>query len=471
MLLATPLVGWSPPQLWLTGDATLDGELPEDIGAVTALYLRFDNDGANPTDTALVVVDEGSPVANHATAMNGPMYSSYTFGSPVPQTGDANMLALSLASVAEQYLTVPYHPSLSFAGGSFTIEAWVRLNDLASGTGPQDRAWLVVKKEHGEGDETIEYALLVQAGAAVLSSNAFGKSEGFTGNELAVILGDTIAAGQWALLSNLEITDSDWHFVAVTVDTEQQRARFVLDEQVDEFDFVDQGHTFNQGLVVVGAHPNAAGLYETPMDADIDEIRISRGAVPEERQLERTGTGTNDGGSTWVMDFGTVELGSAPLELTLSVTNDGGDGCYTMEGAADATAISDGRLTASELDFEDLDQGQGSATLTVTLDPATAGDLIDQELVIEATATTYGFHALGSPARVLITGTVEDPAAGDDDTTAADDDTTAADDDDPEYAEGCSCRSDGRSAVGIVAWLLLGAAGLVSARLRPRRSP
>ncbi len=463
------LIGWAPPRLVLEGDVTADSALPaEDPDSVPALYLRFDNDGAKAGAVAGVVVDEGSPVANSGVATNGPMYISTTFGSPIPQTGQPNPLALDLRAAQGQYLTVPYHPCLAFAGASFTLEAWVKLHTVADGMGPQDRAWLMVRKELGESDDSIEYAFLVQMGAAVHSDNAFGKSEDLTGNELGVILGDAADAGQWALISHLEITDTDWHYVSAAVDVDAQQARFTLDEFVDEFAFEDQGHTFNQGPLIVGAHPNAQGNVESPLDASIDEIRVSRGVVPLDELLAEAGTGGGWPTVDYTLDFGTVAPDSGVQSLTFQVVNDGLEGSYSLEGELDWTGVDDTRVTVTgPTTFGPLDRGETSDPVTVSLDTAAEGPLEDLQLVVSGTANSYGFAAVGSPAPVTLAGSVGDPPADDDDTS--DDDDDDADDDDssaggPDYQQGCSC--DGAAATRApLAWLL--AAVVLLLRRRP----
>ena len=448
------LVAWVP-RLELVGDAILDGDLPDDDEASTALYLRFDNDGGTAGAPALLVLDECSSLNNDGTATNAPIYISDTFGSPIPQTGGGNPIALALDANLEQYLSIAYHPSLAFSGESFTIEAWVRLRALASGVTPQDRAWLLVRKQIGEGDETIEYALLPQMGAATLSSNAFGKTEGHTGSEIGVILGDAAEVGQWALISHLEITDGDWHYISVAVDVHEGQARFVLDDDVDEFSFEDQGHTVNTGPLTIGAHPSGAGSFESPFDGDIDEIRISRGVVPQERLLHTPGSVTQPG-TTYTLDFGTVEPGTDPVELTFQALNSGETSNYSLEGEVDLAAVSDTRLTVDAPSFGPLGSGDMSAVMTVTLDPSAEGTLGGQQLVVTGTAVTYGFDGVGAPATVQITGSVEVESSDDDDTTD-DDDSDSPADDDTDYSKGCSCRvADGSP--GVV-W---GALGLVA---------
>jgi len=460
------LTAWVP-RLELVGDAAVDGGLPTDDQASTALYLRFDNDGGAAGTAALVVVDECDSLQNDGTAINGPMYIADTFGSPIPQTGGGNPIALSLDANLDQYLSVPYHPSLAFSGESFTIEAWVRVRALATGLSPQDRAWLLVRKEIGADDATIEYALLAQMGAAALSSNAFGKTEGHTGSELGVILGDAAAVGQWALISNLEITDADWHYVSVAVDVHQQLARFVLDDQVDEFSFEDQGHTVNTGPLTIGAHPNSLGSYESPFDGDIDEIRISRGVVPQELLLYTPGSAPQYG-TTYTLDFGTVEPGADLVELTFQATNSGEPSAYSLEGEVDVAGVSDARLTVAPATYGPLSAGELSDAVTVTLDPSAEGILDTQQLVVTGTAVTYGFDGVGAPATVQITGSVEVEIPGDDDTSEpGDDDSAGSVDDDSNYTPGCSCRSAGGSPLAS-GWALCAIAAIAAARLRRR---
>ena len=49
-----------------------------------------------------------------------------------------------------------YNAFMSFARNSYTIEAWVRLETLATGTNGASRQYLVMKKERSSGDDETE---------------------------------------------------------------------------------------------------------------------------------------------------------------------------------------------------------------------------------------------------------------------------------------------------------------------------
>ncbi len=144
----------------------------------TVAYWRFDNDGATAGGTAGTVLDETTN-DNDGTGVNAPTYSSDVFGNPVPQTSATNGLSMDLERDSSQYISVPDNASLDFGHSSFTIEAYVKFETLATSL---NTCKVIVHKKSiaGIGDKFTDYGMVIAAG---------GKYGAATNGELAFTLG------------------------------------------------------------------------------------------------------------------------------------------------------------------------------------------------------------------------------------------------------------------------------------------
>ena len=451
------------PALALTGDVEASSASPPS-GAdhVPVLRLRFE-EGAAGAEATVVIDDTYGPVGN-GTASGGAEYSADVPTPTVPQSEEANLLSLALDPSQPTLVTVPHQASLSFGLASFTAEAWVRLDTLASGTTNDDRQWLAVKKELETDDQTINYAWLAQAGASVLIPTSYGKAEDHTGREMALIFGNDNARieGLWTAVSHLEITDHDWHHVSVAYDAPNTTVRFTLDDQVDEITVERHGHLENLGPLVLGAHPSPGGGHANGLDGGLDEFRLCRGVVPIDQLLVRTGT-TPSWTPRYALDFGHVVEGDDPVTLSFRVSHGAGQYAHLLQGEGALSPAHDSRLTVDLGAFGPLADGGVSRTFSVTLDPANNGELEESEIIVDGWAYGYGFTAIGSPAVIEISGTVEGSGSDDDDETWPGDDDDCCDfpQDDPPPREGmgggCACDTAGHGVPGVLAALGLAA--------------
>jgi len=452
------------PRAELLGDVTAEGELPDPSG-VTAVYLRFEGaDGA----TADEVEDDSDDVANDATAVHDPVYADDVFGAEVPRTGEINTAYLRLDASGGQYLTIPHHPIVSFGNVPFTIEAWVRLDQLASGLSSEDRQFLVLKKEELAGDETLGYGFLVQAGAYALAPNRFGKTEDLTGRELLLMFGSGSVTDEdkWALISHLEIEDDGWHHVAVVFDPDADEARFYLDGVEDVVEYEDDCHISpchyeNQGSLVIGIHHSENGAYDIPLDGALDELRISRGALPADELLRAAATSPTPEPMAYTLDFGELDVGTEAVEACVQVANTAQAYAHLLVGEVLTDGMDDPRLTATTGSFGPIPDGGATDCFAVTFDPATEGPLEGQTIQVAARAYTYGFDAVGAPIELQVTGSALQDGTQDDD---GDDD--GPDDDDGSGVDGgCGCEVQRRAQP----WGLLACALALAARRLGRR--
>ncbi len=470
-----------PPAAWprveLLGDVEVYQAPPAEAPpTVTALYLRFDD--AADGEEAGVLTDESADVDNAGAAVNAPTYTATTFGAEVPGTGQTNDLSLHLEGSANQYIEIPHHPVLSFGHTAFTIEGWVRLDTLAAGLTGGDRKYLALKKTEGQGDGFTSYAFLVQSGATALSDNRFGKQDGMTGRELALAFGNPEATTDvmFFLISHLEITDDQWHYVAVAFDPEADEARFHLDDQVDVVEYDDPrplapAHFENRAPLTIGAHPDNDGGVDNTLDGDLDELRVSRGVVPEERLLNGDESVEVAQPAVYDLDFGGVFMGEDPREACVQVANTATSYAHMLVGEVDVSGVDDPRVTVAGGPFGPIPAGGATDCVVVTFDPTVEGDLEGQEIRIDARAYTYDFAAVGGPVTLRLFGDVfadGDDDDGDDDDD--DDDPTPADDDGGGDAEGCGCSGAPAPSGGCLAGVLIGT-WIVGRRRRRAGSP
>jgi hypothetical protein len=235
------------------------------VDAATVAYWRFENGTHGAAATSLT----DSAGSNTGTATNGPLYSNVTPVSPVPQTGASNGLSLDFERDNSQYFTVPDDNALDFgANSAFTIEAWVKLESVTSGTGTAgDRQWLALKKSGSAADSAMNYAFLVQGG------NNFNTQGTGTGNQIFLVLGNGSSTATFTD-ADLKIIDTDWHYVAARFSDTDNKVTLTVDSVSKDFAtmFVPAA---NSQLLQIGRHTNSTGAATGYFDGRIDELRIS----------------------------------------------------------------------------------------------------------------------------------------------------------------------------------------------------
>jgi hypothetical protein len=246
----------------------------------TQAYYRFEGTG-----TAASLTDS-SANGNTATTVSSPVYSSSVATSPIPQTGQTNTSALLLAHASNQYATAPDSSSLDFSPTqAITIEGWVKLNTLATGTGSgQPRAYVVLKKVIPSADTTLNYSFIAQD--ADLTGTNIGPHTDTSGNQLAFEYGSSGVTE--TITSSLSITDKNWHFISIAFDPTSGNVRFTDDAATDAFTIsslpTPVGFVSNQSLLI-GGHVNSANVLDYTTDGSIDELRISSGFLATNQLL------------------------------------------------------------------------------------------------------------------------------------------------------------------------------------------
>ena len=209
----------------------------------------------------------------------------------IPSTGASNGRGIELVENSRLLVNDPTG-ALATGGGSFTIEAWVRLDAPSSGATANDRRVLVQRKALASGDAAADYVLFAQAGDISSAGAAnYGRTSGFTGRELAILFGNggLTSPGFWTVTSNFRIDDDEWHYVSVSVDMLNLQVRFTLDGLDEDLVLVNRGRVSPAGPVVLGAHTNATGAFNQFLRGRLDEVRISEGVLPEGLLLARPG--------------------------------------------------------------------------------------------------------------------------------------------------------------------------------------
>ncbi len=241
-------------------------------------YWRFEESGGATLDSSGNGLD--------GDLINGASREADAPGPLVPQSGAANLQSVAVNRVNETFggaLQVDDpQQHLSFGSGSFTIEAWVKLDHL-SGRTRDERQYLIQKKDLFGAGGGQDYGLLV-AGAELQETTQqnFGKDTNLTGRELALAFGNggPTVLDVWSVTSHLEISDLGWNFISVAYDAENQVVRFNVNDAFDYVPFTDLGRTTSSGPLLVGAHTNAQGDFNQFTRGSFDELRISSGVVP-----------------------------------------------------------------------------------------------------------------------------------------------------------------------------------------------
>ncbi len=173
-------------------------------GITPVAYWRFEAGSGTYADSGPNGLD-GTPT-NAQPIADVPVAS-------VPRTNAANITSGLLGG--DGFVTVSDTDGLlSFGGESFTVEAWVRVDEISDTSGPDQRQFLVQKKGLTAPGRTQDYSILVQGGDVFESSSQnFGKTSGFSGREIVVLFGS--GSSVWSVTSFLQIRTPGWHAVSV----------------------------------------------------------------------------------------------------------------------------------------------------------------------------------------------------------------------------------------------------------------
>ncbi|MHC5111012.1 MAG: LamG-like jellyroll fold domain-containing protein [Planctomycetota bacterium] len=252
-------------------------------GGATIAYWRFEEMAGD------IVIDAG-PDGLDGTLGGSPTRVSDIPADPLPVNNSPNGQALYLNWQDPSnggFFTVPdVDGKLTLGNQNFTIEAWVKLSALSDTSGNDQRQYICQKKSLPSGDEEIDYAFLAQRGNNGIPNPNYGKTSGFSGQELQLVFGTADSQQKtWGFTSHFEINDLNWHHVSVSYDTFNGVVRFGLDDNFESIAFIDNQKVINDGPVRVGSHQNAEGINNQFLRGTIDELRISRGVLPEAHLL------------------------------------------------------------------------------------------------------------------------------------------------------------------------------------------
>ena len=205
----------------------------------------------------------------------------------VPLTDEANAGSLAFGNGARMVVSDP-SGVLALGGDAFTIEGWVRLDELADTSGNGQRQWLACRKPVG-GDELIDWGALVQGGNYPASCrDVYGGPVVRNGRELVFTGGEGVgdSSFKWAAVSTMRIEDTDWHHVAFSVDLQQRVVRFALDGMVENVPLGKRYFPSGGGPLRIGCHVNASGAVNQFLRGSLDELRVSTGLAQVDRLLD-----------------------------------------------------------------------------------------------------------------------------------------------------------------------------------------
>jgi len=252
------------------GNGVPDGCDISPVVDTAAGYWRFE-EGAGP---ALDASGNG-----HTGTVTNAVRSTEVPVDPVPLTGEMNVHSLDFAGASAR-VTIPDSSGLlSMGAAGLTIEAWVKLDQLSDTSGSNQRQWLCQKKPNASTDPFLDYAVLVQRGDNGSASLNFGKTGGFSGRELQVVLGT--GAISWSVTSHLELDHLDWAYLRIAIDLPHSEVTFTLDDRSETVLFPPQIGAPNSGPLVLGAYQSSSGTYQQFLRGKVDEVRVSQGIVPD----------------------------------------------------------------------------------------------------------------------------------------------------------------------------------------------
>jgi len=249
---------------------------PETLG-----YWRFE-----PSAT----LGEDSGPNGLDAVVNGAAATTSVPVSQIPLTGAAN--AGAVATGAAQSLSVADPTGILMLGAQpFTVESWVRIDQLGT-PNAAGRQWLFARKPALNSDAMLDWGFLAQAGDFGLTTNVnhrFGKTDGYSGRELAFVFGfgsGTALVQKAVLVTTLEVAASGWHHVSFAFDPSRRIGRFTLDGASEEI-IVDRLWIVGDPAqpLTMGAHPTGTGL-DGFLRGAIDEARITWGVRPLNRLLK-----------------------------------------------------------------------------------------------------------------------------------------------------------------------------------------
>ena len=242
-------------------------------------YWRFDGDTIN---------------LGHA-GIEGELVGSATLGEDVgvhqvPGTGASNRGSLEINGEGFVRIRDP-EQRYAMSNSSFTIEAWVRLDELGGMGSASRRQYLLQRKPGDSTGYKMDYAFLVQGGnLPTVINRRYGKTSGLSGRELILQFGGN--GDTWCVTSYLEVEETGWHFVSATMDADADVVTFGLDGVFEVVPFTEEPRYGYESNLLIGAHQNASGQMNQFLRGAIDELRITRGVLPASDQLSRWPIGT-----------------------------------------------------------------------------------------------------------------------------------------------------------------------------------
>ncbi|MDF7809285.1 sulfatase-like hydrolase/transferase [Pontiellaceae bacterium B12219] len=226
------------------------------------ILLRFENN-----------LEDAFPFGYDGAASGNPVFSADVPNVVDYVVGETNRYSIDLEQSSRQYVSVPDGDAVDFGDAPFTIEAWVKLENLPTGSNEASVMPVAQKKVLGANDSALDYLFLATAGV-------YGDSGSYS--NLALHLGSAV------ITSSLGIPDTQWHYISVALDPVADTVRFMLDDQIDTQSTTATG-AVNDGPLVIGAHFDSSGTIDASFDGLIDEFTITDGflAGPELQPLQQ----------------------------------------------------------------------------------------------------------------------------------------------------------------------------------------
>ena len=209
----------------------------------------------------------------------------------VPGTGASNTGSLEINGEGFVRIRDP-EQRYAMSDSSFTIEAWVRLDELGAMGSPSRRQYLLQRKPGDSTGWKMNYAFLVQGGnLPTIMDRRYGKTSGLSGRELILQFGGN--GSTWCVTSHLEVEETGWHCVSVAMDAHADVVTFGLDGVFEAVPFQEEPRDGFEANLLIGAHQNSSGQMNQFLRGAIDELRITRRVLSASEQLNHWAIGTS----------------------------------------------------------------------------------------------------------------------------------------------------------------------------------
>ena len=205
-------------------------------------FATIDNAGINDGETIYI---DGLQAELNSTATP---YTDGSLGIGYTWTGTAHA---SASLRYQSYSSTPDSPSLTFGTNSFSLSAWVKVNDYLSLSGEQS---LINKYSGGYDGWRLE----------------------FFNNHLIFYAGDGGSSFDSSFTSNYTFSNNNWHYITLTIDRPNSKANLFIDGNLDTSSAISATTDWDTTTALYFGKQSWSNIFSS---ATIDEVRLYNRAL------------------------------------------------------------------------------------------------------------------------------------------------------------------------------------------------